>query len=196
MARRNDHSKEEIRQLVINSARQIITESGISGLTTRKLSQAIGYTVGTLYNIFSDYDDIILHINAVTLDEMQDFLASGLDKNLAGGDSLKKLAQLYINFAEQNYNKFEALFEYTSTKVVLPTWYQQKIDNLFKLVARVVADSCKEEESLKHAQVIWAGIHGICSLHLRQKFDLVTSESVESLANCLIENYLRGIKYA
>ena len=42
---------------------------GLSGFSTRQIAKKIGYTLGTLYNIFESYDDIILHINAATLDE-------------------------------------------------------------------------------------------------------------------------------
>ena len=41
-------------------ARGIVAENGLSALTARKVAQAIGYSPGTLYNVFDDLDDLIV----------------------------------------------------------------------------------------------------------------------------------------
>lgn len=57
---------------------------GLSGFSTRQIAKKIGYTLGTLYNIFESYDDIILHINAATLDEMKKFITQSMNPKLKG----------------------------------------------------------------------------------------------------------------
>ena len=39
-------------------------------LTARKVAQAIGYAPGTLYNLFRNRDEMILHLNGRTLDRL------------------------------------------------------------------------------------------------------------------------------
>ena len=70
MARRSDHSREELREMTLTAAENIVVEQGYEGLSARKVATAIGYTVGTLYLVFENLDDLILHINARTLDRL------------------------------------------------------------------------------------------------------------------------------
>lgn len=197
MARRNDHTKEELRQMVIAAGCKIIEEKGFSSFSTRQIAKEIDYTVGTLYNIFDGYDDIILHINAATLDKMKEFIQIHLNPSLKADEQIKQLAELYIKFAHQNYNTWNALFEYTlPSQIALPQWYEEKIQDLFLIVANVLHNILDDRaEALKHAKIIWASIHGICVLSLTQKIGAVTKfESAENLTQLLVENYLRGLK--
>lgn len=196
MARRNDHTKEEIRQMVITTGCKLIEEFGFSEFSTRKIAKEIGYTVGTLYNVFDNYDDIILHINARTLDEMQSFIEANMNLQLKGVSSVKQIAKLYIDFAHQNRNSWSSLFEYNiPQELTSPEWYDQRIASLFGVVEGLLLDFIgKKSEALEHAKVIWASVHGICILSLTRKLNVVGVGSVEILTDSLIENYLRGLE--
>ena len=196
MARRNDHTKEEIREMIVSSGLNLIKNSGFSGFSTRQIAKEIGYTIGTLYNVFDNYDDIILHINATTLDDMGKFIEEGLNPKLKNAKAIKQLAKLYIDFAHKNRNSWSALFEYNiPPESYLPDWYNQRIEKLFSIVESLLSEFIsKKSEALKHAKVIWASIHGICVLSLTQKLNVVGTASVEILTDSLIENYLRGLE--
>lgn len=195
MARRNDHTREEIREMVISTGSRLISELGFSSFSTRQIAKEIGYTVGTLYNIFESYDDIILHINAATLDEMKRLITQNMNPKLKGANAIKQLARLYAEFAHTNYKNWNALFEYTSpSESALPAWYDEKIEGLFIIVENILSGFIsKKSDAGKHAKVIWAGIHGICILSLTKKLDVAGTKSIETLTDMLIENYLLGL---
>ena len=44
------------------------------------------------------------------------------------------------------------------------------------------------------AKVLWAGLHGICSLSITGKLDTVGADSAQVLAKSFITNYVRGLK--
>ncbi len=44
------------------------------------------------------------------------------------------------------------------------------------------------------ARVLWAGLHGICSLSADGKLTVVTSHSVSALANSLVAHYVAGLR--
>ena len=77
MARRNDHSREELYQLALGAARDIAEAEGLRGLTARRIAAEIGYSVGTLYNVFVNLDDLIIHLNGSTLDQLYKALSQG-----------------------------------------------------------------------------------------------------------------------
>ena len=70
MARRSDHTREELRRMALDAARAIIESDGLRALSTRRLAKAIGYTPGTLYQLFEDLDDLIIEVNVETLDAL------------------------------------------------------------------------------------------------------------------------------
>jgi AcrR family transcriptional regulator len=195
MARRNDHTKDEIREMAVSSGLELIKTSGFSGFSTRQIAKDIGYTVGTLYNVFDSYDDIVLRINTASLDEMRKFIEKKLNPKLKGMKAVKQLAHLYIEFAHNNRNSWSALFEYViPAELELPEYYSQGIENLFGIVESILVEFIdKKSDALKHAKVIWASIHGICILGLTQKLNVAGTDPMEVLADSMIENYLRGI---
>ena len=193
MARRSDHSREELKELAISAGQAIIREEGFSNFSARKVARNIGYTIGTIYNIFESHDDFILHINRVTLDDIGQFIASKTNKT--GIDGIKQMADAYIEFARTDYNRWSALFEHIMPKdTPLPDWYDAEIKKIFFAVEGIFSTVIKDKEkSQMAARTIWAGIHGICQLGLTGKLDIVGAKSVHELTDSLIDNYLKSI---
>lgn len=196
MARRSDHTRTELKEMVIAAGQNIMANEGLSKFSVRKLAREIGYTVGTLYNMFDGYNDIVLHINAATLSTMRDYISEHMESNAQGIDTIKNLATLYIRFANENYNSWNALFEFSfQQNTVLPDWYIDKIKTLFILVEIPLMPIFGEDtKAAEHtAKVLWASIHGICQLGLTGKLDAVETQSVQVLTDSLIEHYMRGL---
>ena len=61
MGRRADHSRDELFEMALSAAREIAEEDGLGGLTARRIAAKIGYSAGTLYNLFDDLDDLALY---------------------------------------------------------------------------------------------------------------------------------------
>ncbi|MEW8200196.1 MAG: hypothetical protein AB2777_21390, partial [Candidatus Thiodiazotropha endolucinida] len=70
MTRRSDHSHEKIRVMALEAAEQIILEQGHAELTACKVASETVYTAGALYLDFENLNNLILHINARTLDRL------------------------------------------------------------------------------------------------------------------------------
>lgn len=71
MGRRNEHTREELREIALQAAEQLVAEHGLAGLSTRKVVGRIGYTVGSLYMVFRNLDDLIAQMNERTLETLQ-----------------------------------------------------------------------------------------------------------------------------
>ena len=99
MARRSDHTHDEIRDMILDAAETIVMEHGLKGLSTRKVTRDIGYTVGTLYLVFENLDDLVTHINTRTLNRLYQLLTDKDTKNLTEKKRLQRLGQIYVNFA-------------------------------------------------------------------------------------------------
>lgn len=191
MARRGDHTFEELSSMILNAAYEILETEGFQKISTRKIATKIGYTVGTLYNVFQNLEDIFIHLNARTLDS--------LIKSLSESDvtSIKSLAYTYVKFSQESFNAWSLLFEYQfDDKTQFPRWYQPKVDSLLGIVANSLKElsiKCSPEKAKESIIVIWSSIHGICILSNRGKLNKTGASDPKSLIDNLIDNYLKGL---
>lgn len=195
MARRSDHSREEQKQMAIAAGQKIIIEEGFNNFSARKVAKEIGYTIGTIYNIFASHDDLILHINAVTLGDLGNCIKESHKPELESSAQIKQLANAYLEFAKTNQARWSALFEHNiAPDTALPEWYVLKIQDLFLAVAQVIKPMLNDDkDSEQAAKALWASIHGICALGLSGKLDVVGAKSVQVLMDDLIDNYMKGL---
>jgi AcrR family transcriptional regulator len=196
MARRADHTREALKELAIQAGLDILKNEGSSGFSARKVATKIGYTVGTLYNVFTNYDDLVLHINARTLDEWFGIMQEGVGDE-AGIESIRHLAELYSAFSTSHYHQWLMLFQHsTISEHVVPDWYISKLSRFFLLVETLLRPLIPHDpQKVKRAaRVLWAGIHGICMLSLSGKLDIVEAESAATLARSFVDNYIAGLR--
>ena len=196
MARRSDHSRIELSTLILESARDIAEEEGLGGLTARRIAAKIGYAPGTIYNIFSNLDDLILQLRGETLDSLHDFLSL----NAVDGEPeeiLINIAKNYIKYVREHPKLWGLMFEHRLPDGdQVPDWYHEKATRLLNFAENAIATlftSGEVKERLHHAQVLWASLHGICSIQVAGK--LVLKEPAELMARSLITNYVEGLRY-
>jgi len=195
MARRNDHSRKDIKQMAIEAGLQIIDENGFTNLSTRKVASKIGYSVGTLYNVFENFDDLVFHINSLTLKDLYFYVNDKLDKE-DGVEAIKKIGTSYIDYCIENNNRWKALFEYNRPpESDVPEWYLKKVNTLLGIAQTYLLNifGGNEEIAGKVCRILWSGVHGICALGISHRLGGDNAEVLKSMADSLIENYLKGI---
>jgi len=195
MGRRNDHTRKDIKQMAIDAGLEIIEQNGFLGLSTRKVASKIGYSVGTLYNVFENLDDLIFHINALTLKELYYYVEENLNSQ-QGVEAIKKIGASYIEYSTESSNKWSALFEYQRPpESEVPDWYLEKVNKLLTLPEKYLVGMFggDEEVARKVSRILWGGVHGICSLGRTHRLGGDNPEVLKAMAYSLIENYLKGM---
>ncbi len=195
MARRSDHSREELYDMALEAARQIAEKEGLRGLKARRIAREIGYTIGTLYNLFEDLDDLIIHMNGRTLDDLYEALAN-VQLDGEPETAMRALAEGYIEFVDDHPKVWSVLFEHRLPEPRQPPdWHHEKILRLLGLVEQALGPLFppgRETERHHAARVLWSSLHGICSLESAGK--LVASETVPALADTLVSCFLAGLR--
>lgn len=190
MARRNKHSLEEIREMVLDSAETIIINEGYSALTVRKIAMDIGYTVGSVYMVFANMADLLMHIKANTVDDLTGQLQQV--PNSPPEQQLAELAKAYLQFAAQNFNRWTLIY---MPDTETPEWFRQKINGIFSLVETQftqLAPANSAQQCKQAARALWSGIHGICSLSLTGKSNADDINEVENAILLLVESFISG----
>jgi AcrR family transcriptional regulator len=180
--------------MALDAAEEIAAREGLRSLTVRRIAAKIGYAPSTLYNLFENLDDLIVHLNGRILDQLYDALAEGHLSD-EPEQAVRRLARMYIDFTRRRPKLWSLLFEHRLPDgQELPDWHYEKIQRLLALLERALAPlfpAGQETERHHSARVIWSSLHGICSLDSAGK--LVKTESVEALAESLISYYLAGL---
>lgn len=201
MARRSDHTRDELRDIILKASWKIISKQGFTGLTARRIAKDVGYTPGTIYNVFGSMEDLYLDVNGLTLDKLYDVLSSPECnvENKPPIENMKKMAQLYRAFAKDFKPHWLMLFTYTLPEEKQPpSSYQEKIMRLFTPLENLLKPYYSEKQARKHkmaARVLWASVHGLCFLEETDKIPLVSNqEAPPNMADYLIESFIAGIQ--
>lgn len=201
MARRNDHTREELKNLVIEESWKIIGEYGFEGLTARRIAKNIGYAPGTIYNLFSSMDDLYLQLNARTLDLLFTTLTDPKCRNPKKSpiNNMKAMATHYMEFAREYRPYWLILFNLKVTENRTDAnWYHEKVDQLFTPLEELLKPYFTEKQSKKRkiaARVLWASVHGLCFLQETGKISIVSDQNTApDMAGYLIDTFIAGIE--
>ncbi len=200
MARRSDHTREELKNLILKASWKIVGKEGLAGLTARRIAKDINYAPGTIYNLFDSMDDLYLSINSLTLDKLYEILSSPEcnDPKKSPINNMKKMAQLYRDFAKKNRPHWLMLFTHALPEgQKAPEWYHEKINRLFDPLEGLLKPFYSDQQSRKQkmaSRVLWASVHGLCFLEETGKIPLIsTSETAPDMAGYLIDSFVAGI---
>lgn len=198
MGRRNQHSREQQRDMAIAAAELILVREGFAGLSMRKVADAIGYTVGQLYLIFQNQDDLLAIINERTTDAIYGHLrdrSEAIDAPLA---RLRALAAAYIEFALRHPHRFRMLFEHQLPPAMSPRPSSElRIKRMFELVESAVAPLLAETSSQSPRRVattLWSGVHGIAALAVSGKYKWAGQGDEGHYSDELVETFVAGLR--
>lgn len=195
MGRRNDHSREEIRQMALDAGTELLQQQGVTAVSARKVASRINYTVGTLYLVFENLDDLLLQINLRTLELMYDRLHDCIDTRQTPLEQLMKMAHTCLDFARENENRWRLVYEheshlrndtheqYLQVSMAMLTLVEQQLSRLVTL---------EQEELQKQARALWGGVHGICMLSLSGKL-FHHDTRVEEMLELLVNQFIHGL---
>jgi AcrR family transcriptional regulator len=197
---RKAREKEELKQQILDAARQLFVRDGYESVSMRKIAESIEYSPATIYTYFKDKDEILdslceetfLHLHEHKLAAFRQMEGDALE-------ALKKGMETYIRFGLDHPD------HYIVTFMLKAAPYQsqgraetrkaragfQCFDDRRNLVRR-----CMEEGLIQNAdpeetsQALWAGSHGLTALLITQAgFPFVERER---LIRRTIEILVRG----
>jgi len=182
--------------MALKATETIVEREGATGLSTRKIASEIGYTVGSLYLIFENLDDLIFQVNARTLAELALELDQAAARKNAPEAALVELGLVYLRFATSHRGRWDLIFGRGSPMAIpSPDWYRHRVLALFDRVETFLAQlgpARKPTEVALAARALWSGVHGVCTLALTDKLDIAGLSDAETLTTSLIEIFLSG----
>ncbi|RUO99762.1 TetR/AcrR family transcriptional regulator [Hyphomicrobium sp.] len=197
MGRRSVHSPEELRQLILDASQTIVERNGITGLSAREIARMIGYSPGTLYNIFENLDDVLLTLQVQLMGRTVEHLKH-VPQGSDGEKNIEDLAQAYVDFALVNrrmWNLFLAHSLPPGKTVPAPFFdYTTTLAQIVKDSLAQVAPKLPTEDIDTTARAFLAGLNGICALAATEKGVYITPATAQTYAKELTSTFLKGLR--
>lgn len=196
MGRRNEHTREELRAIALQAAEHLVAAHGLAGLSARKVVARIGYTVGSLYMVFRNLDDLIVQMNERTLECLHAALIAAIADQPPPAVAIRALAQAYITFALTETHRWLAIYQHRMPDdQPSPDSLTNKVKQIFELVQAQLALLCPHRSAADitlATRALWSGVHGVCILGLDQTLEMAGGRSLQEVAGSLLDHYLDG----
>jgi AcrR family transcriptional regulator len=179
---RRVREKSEVRQKILDAARELFVTYGYEGVTMRKVAERIEYSPTSIYLHFADKESLFREICD------QDFgRLSEAFRELAGiqdpGERLAACARVYIEFAVANPNHYRLMFMTSHPRALKLTEEQlasrgNPNEDSYAFLLRLVQHSLQAgafrpelTDPQLIAQTLWAAVHGVASLAISMNQD-------------------------
>ena len=191
---RQAHKREEIRNLILNTAREIISRDGVQALSIRKITKEIDYSPAIVYHYFKDKNEIIELLVADGYRRILD-LISKVNKN--EDEPEKEIQEVFLNYIEGALNfseEYKAFILNDDPKVLKKTAVLKegisKTSPTIKLLTDAIQRGIDKGRFIPGnaeltAQIIWTSAFGLI---IKIIFEKNISEQQK---NHLIEQYLK-----
>ena len=190
--------RDELRERALDAARRVLREEGLAGLNARRLATDIGVAVGTLYNLFENFEEIVLRLNLETLEELEAVFAGRAVPPKDPREATLDIAREYLAFTAKNRNRWAATLDFKS--VLSHSFMDEFPATISRLVAEVeravapLFPAGSEAERRLAAAVLWTSLEGISALSAADNLRMVAPTTAWDMAQSLIVNYLAGLK--
>ena len=205
-------SKEEIentRGRILDTALSIIIEEGFNNLSVRKIASRLGVTATTIYNNYTNKDEINLMIRIRGFEKLYDLLTKHAVSFNDIEDKLKAMVRAYIEFGLTNPSYYDKMFnlhtpkylDYIGTDIepLAHTEKQNALKCLSLFIEPIGAYSPLKGKKKDHFvlyQVVkfWSDLHGLITLTNSRLFHEVLDDVdsfIQERSSDMIESIMK-----
>ncbi|MCX7283155.1 MAG: helix-turn-helix domain containing protein [Novosphingobium sp.] len=216
MARRSDHSRAELREIIIATGHRHMEEVGFNHFSAREVAKRIGYSIGTIYNVFGSYDGLILAINGRTLALWRDYLERRLAQVEAGAGEagagetgggeggageggearLRRAIIAYFDFAARHRHAWAAIYDFHLPEdTPAPEDYQAQVRAIFDIVVaevRLALPPARQGEADGLTRSLLALVHGHCTFAMNGTFAMLGEKAPVEAALHRVREAVKG----
>src|SRR5215211_4564887 len=158
----------------------------------RRIAAEIGYAAGSIYNAVGDLDEVVLRVNARTLERLRAHLGSLVDPARSPLQNALAVADGYLDFVTHQPRLWGLILEHVLPEgSTFPDWYETALGATTNLVDDVlkplIAD---DDERRRSVATLWASLHGLASLSTSGKLAVVDKDDPRAMAHLLIRRFL------
>jgi AcrR family transcriptional regulator len=189
-------SNEEIscfRDKLCDLALESFAMHGVEGITLRGLASSVGCSRTTPYRYFKNKADILAALRQREFSSLAQVLESAVSNEADESQWLVILASQYLRFAIENPVSYRLMYQVDQEDAHLYPELMKQIERsgqpIRDRVKAAVAAGTMHGDPVNIAYTLWAGLHGLISLHLSNM--LGNERSIDELAEVMVGSLAR-----
>lgn len=166
---RREREREQRRQLILDTAREIAESRGWDAVTTRLLSERIEYSQPVLYSHFAGIDAIIQAVALQGFSELAESLRTSAAAAVGRTAKLDAVARDYVRFAQQHPAVYAAMFGMPTDLKFASNDSPEPLRAGFSVIQDALAESTGSRNLEMRTEIAWAAMHGLATLGAAQR---------------------------
>ena len=188
IAERKEREKEELRERILIAAKRLFLEKGVEKTSIRNIADLIEYSPGSIYHYFKDKNEIFHALHQGGFQQLMSRMEV-LTTVQNPMERLKAMGRIYVQFGVENPDMYDLMF---IKEAPLTHVFQAKDEqwnegaNTFNFLRTTLRECLAQgyfkghqEESLSF--MIWATVHGMISLHIRRRCEVILAHKQETI---------------
>lgn len=189
------HDVKQFRQQLCDLALKAFTEHGLEGISFRRLAAAADCSRTTPYRYFKNKADLLAAVRQSEFQRMADATELAAQAENNPDNRLRAIAESYIHFALEHPDAYRVMYGVSQQD---EQHYPELIEQIKRTqqpmitaVEEAVETGLIHGDPVNIVQVLWAGLHGLISLHLSDK--LHTGRGIDELAEVMLRSLTRAV---
>ncbi|WP_194776980.1 TetR/AcrR family transcriptional regulator [Pararhodonellum marinum] len=198
IADRKVREKEELTQQILAAAKSLFIEKGFEKTSIRNIADRIEYSPGIIYHYFKDKNEIFHTLHTEGFQEMGKRMGilAAVENPM---ERLKAMGRIYIEFALENSDMYDLMFIIEAPMHHLEDkdddcWTEGSgtFKNLKHTVKQCLDKGYFEGHNLDALSfMIWSTVHGMVSLKIRKRTDVIELAEEEQIVEKGFESFLK-----
>jgi AcrR family transcriptional regulator len=177
IAERKQREKEQMRELILQTAAKMFVEVGFDRTSIRNIADAIEYSPATIYLYFGDKNELFYAIQKKAFQEFFAYFQTvpPMDDPVK---RLSKLGETYLRFAIENPGYYDLMFIMRAPMAAEANEENWNEGSRSHAVLHEIVNECeaaghfKGQDPFIVAHTIWSFVHGLASLYVRDRMKM------------------------
>jgi len=192
--------QEEIRYKILESAKKIMIEHGVGGLSIRKITNALDYSPGIVYHYFKDKNEIIETLAIEGYGKILSSLSRVERDTNHPILEIRNIFTAYIYAVLENPEEYKIFMMSDDPNIIKKTTILEKgistRSKTMQLLTEIIQKGIdlgqfNDEDAELSAQIIWVSVFGLIIRLITEKN--VLSEQIDRLINHHFKIILNGL---
>lgn len=187
--------KEDLRNLILATAWQMVKEEGWQSLSIRKIADAINYSVPIIYDHFENKEAIVLEFAKDGFQLLSKRIQKATEKSTDPVEQLRAIADAYWSFACRNKEYYQLMYGVGMQGCEIEKCFPERKDFRNLVMAPIIAIIKKSKKNdadpcLKYF-TFWSILHGLVSI--KSMNDNVSEEVNKMVVDDAVAGFIKNL---
>ena len=188
IAERKEREREEVKDLILNAAREIFLAEGYENTSIRKIASKIEYSPGVIYLHYKDKNELLLALHDKAFECKMKALFYSVEHIADPLERLKATGESYLRYGIDNRQDYELMFVLSCTMEALAVkeefWKDGALAiGVLKENIRACIDAGyfrKDIDLDEISLLLWSHVHGLVTLHNTERLNIYDTDDKEA----------------